>query len=216
MVVTDIGANFGYFSRFLSQQVAPQGKVFAFEPIPQTYKMLLDTIDLNNLKNIYPVQSAVSDTDGSIKIYLSHTHYMASLDVKWASDDGGHMNVDSVTLDSFFEKKGFYPDFIKMDIEGGGVKALKGMVKCITKNEPVLFLESHTAEEDIAIGKALSLIPYDVFRVGSKIPVKYLHKDYTDLYGVYGTVVAIPKSKTHLYPNWAPADFQRKRLGQRL
>lgn len=215
MVVTDIGSNFGYFTRFFSQQVGPLGKVYAFEPIPETHKMLFDTIKLNNLKNVFPIQAAVSDTDGSIKMYLSHTHYMASLDSKWASENGGTVNVHSMTLDAFFERGGIYPDFIKMDIEGGGVKALKGMVKCIKVNEPVLFLESHTAEEDLAIGKALSLIPYDVYRVGSNIPVKHLNKDYTDPHGIYGTVVAVPKSKKHLFPDWNPSIFQKKRLGQR-
>lgn len=49
--------------------------------------------------------------------------------------------------------------------------ALTGMNKCIL-NEPVLFLESHTPEEDLAIGKALSLIPYDVYRVGDARDVR--------------------------------------------
>ena len=199
MVVADIGANVGYFSRFLSQRTGPTGKVFAFEPIPHTFERLNKTIALNELHNITPVNAAVSDTNGKLKIFLSHTHYMASLDSKWAGESGGEIEVDGVTLDAYFEAKGFYPDFIKMDIEGGGVFALKGMINCIMKNNPVLFLESHTAAEDLAIGNILSLNPYHIYRVGDNTEVKYLDRNYKDEFGIYGIIIAIPKSKAYLF-----------------
>ena len=215
MVMADLGANVGYFSRFISRKVGPTGVIHSFEPMPETFKMLSDTIRLNDLKNVVLVNKAVSNENGTITMYLSHTHYMASLDAQWASKEGGAIEVPTTTLDSYFEALNKYPDFIKMDIEGGGVFALKGMVNCITKGEPVLFLESHTEEEDRAIGEALSLMPYDVYRVGNSTPVKHLDKDYRDQYGVYGTVIGIPKSKKNLFPGWTPERFQKKRFGQR-
>jgi hypothetical protein len=102
-----------------------------------------------------------------------------------------------------------------MDIEGGGILATKGMKNCIKKHEPILLMESHTSAEDLAIGEALSLIQYDVYRVGNETPVKSLNKDYQDHFGIYETVVGIPKSKQHLFQNWTPAQFQKRRLGQR-
>lgn len=120
MIVADIGANIGYFSRFLSQKIGPDGKLFAFEPIPSTFERLEGTISLNDLSNVVPMNQAVGNVNGELKMFLSHTHYMASLDVSWAGKADGYVNVRGVTLDSFFEEKGFYPDFIKMDIEGGG------------------------------------------------------------------------------------------------
>jgi len=215
MVVADIGANVGYFSRFLSRAAGENGKLIAFEPIPQTFQRLADTVQLNGLKNVTLVDAAVGDKNGCENIFLSGTHYMASLDSTWAGKSGGEIEVKSIRLDSYFEELGFYPDFIKMDIEGGGVYALPGMKNCIIKNEPILLLESHTSSEDIAIGKALSLIPYEVYRVGDPRDVKYLDKDYTDGFGIYGTVIAVPKSKLNSYGNWNPKSFQRKRIGQR-
>ena len=215
MVVADIGANVGYFSRFLSKKIGPKGRLFSFEPIPQTFERLSETIILNELNNITLVNAAVGDTNGDLNIFLSHTHYMASLDSKWAGEAGGTIDVKGITLDSYFEEKGFYPDFIKMDIEGGGVYALPGMKKCILGNEPVLFLESHTPAEDLAIGNALSILPYHVFRVGDTQEVKYLDRNYKDEFGIYGTVIGIPKSKAHLFGVWKPSIFQKKRIGQR-
>ena len=215
MVVADIGANVGYFTRFLGKKVGESGIVHSFEPIPPTFSMLQDTISLNHLSNVTPVNKAVSSNNGTVTMYLSHTHYMASIDASWASTDGGSIEVETITLDTYFEKLGKYPDFIKMDIEGGGVHALKGMQNCIRKNEPVLLLESHTSAEDLAIGEALSLIPYDVYRVGSSTPITNLNTDYKDIHGVYDTVLGIPKSKRHLFSNWTPAQFQKSRVGQR-
>ncbi len=215
MVVADIGANIGYFSRYLSLKIGPQGKQFSFEPIPHTFERLSETIALNELNNTIPVNAAVSNTNGYLKIFLSHTHYMASLDRKWAGETGGEIEVNGITLDAFFEMKGFYPDFIKMDIEGGGIYALQGMRDCIVKNEPVLFLESHTSAEDLAIGNTLSMLPYSVFRVGNSREVKYLDRNFKDEYGIYGTVIGIPKSKAHLFGEWDAAVFQKKRIGQR-
>jgi FkbM family methyltransferase len=176
---------------------------------------LVDTIKINHLDNIVPVNKAVTDSNGTIKMFLSSTHYMASVDVNWATEQGGAIQVPTTNLDSYFESVGAYPDFIKMDIEGGGVLALKGMRNCILKNEPVLLLESHTPAEDLAIGQALSLIPYNVYRVGNPTPVKYLDRDHKDEFGVYETVVGIPKSKQHLFTDWSPVQFQKRRLGQR-
>jgi FkbM family methyltransferase len=215
MVVADIGANVGYFTRFLSKKVKASGLVHSFEPIPNTYEALRDTINLNKLENVISINKAVSNANGTVTMFLSHTHYMASLDMNWASDKGGNVKVPAITLDSFYEQLGKYPDFIKMDIEGGGVFALKGMENCIKKNEPILLLESHTADEDKAIGEALSLANYKVYRVGDNTPVKNLDANYTDKYGIYGTVIGIPESKLHLYANWTPEQFQRKKFGQR-
>ena len=215
MVVADIGANVGYFTRFLSKKVGSTGAVHSFEPIPHTFEVLKDTIALNKMTNVFPVNKAVSDNDGTVTMFLSHTHYMASIDKNWAKDKNGSVQVPATTLDTYFEQLGRYPDFIKMDIEGGGVFALEGMKNCIQKNEPVLLLESHTSAEDLAIGTAISMGNYKVFRVGDDTPVNNLNTDYTDKFGIYGTVFAIPVSKLNLFTNWSPVQFQQKKLGQR-
>jgi FkbM family methyltransferase len=213
--VVDIGANVGYFSRFLSRKVGSAGKVYAFEPIPQTFATLRKTIEINKLSNIIPVNSAASDHTGTVTMYLSHTHYMASLDAGWATNAGGETEVPCTTIDDFFSELGVKPDFIKMDIVGGVVFSIQGMTKTILNHQPVLFLESHTPAEDQAIGKALSLIAYDVYRVGSTKPVKYLDRDYQDELGIYDTVIGIPKSRSAEFGGFNPLQFQKSRFGQR-
>lgn len=215
MVVADIGSNVGYFTRYLSKKVGGRGKVFAFEPVPDTYNRLNANLKRNRLLNVTSVDAAVTDKDEPVHMFLSHTHYMSSLDSAWAGREGGEIMVPGLQLDSFFTQKGLKPDFIKMDIEGGAVYALQGAVNVITKYAPVLLLESHTPEEDLAIGRALSLIPYKVFRVGNRKEVKFLDRNYKDEFGVYGTVLGVPISRMEEFGQWSPHQFQKRRFGQR-
>ena len=53
--------------------IAMEGKLFAFEPIPITYKRLTDTIAMNSLNNVTDVSAAVSNVNGKLKMFLSHT-----------------------------------------------------------------------------------------------------------------------------------------------
>lgn len=216
MVVADIGANRGYFSIFLDDLVGGSGSVFAFEPVPGTFAALERALERNNSCHVKAVKKAVTNVDAVTQFYLSHTHYMASLDANWAGRSGGTIDVEGVQLDTFFASQSRGPDFIKMDIEGGGVYALPGMENVIRSYEPCMLLESHTPEEDRAIGHALSLIDYAVFRCGSKIPVSNLAKDYRDRFGIWGTVVAVPRKRLKALHRFEPQSFQRWRLGERI
>ena len=55
----DIGANIGMFS-ILFAKLHPYIKVYAFEPVAETYLKMCKNIKLNNITNITPVNTAVS------------------------------------------------------------------------------------------------------------------------------------------------------------
>lgn len=50
----------------------------------------------------------------------------------------GERIVESESLDNYFEKLGIWPTFIKLDVEGAELKALKGAKKCIERKRPKL------------------------------------------------------------------------------
>lgn len=214
-VIADIGANVGYFSAYLSRKVGVSGRVHSFEPIPETFSRLEENLRLNQAGNVIAVNKAVGSQTGKATMHMSNSHYMASFDVGWAGAATAEVDVECVRLSDYCAETGAVFDFIKMDIEGGGPLALDGMRPIIEQQQPVLFLESHTPEEDLAIGKALSLVPYQVFRVGSSVPLKYLDRNHEDEFGVYGTVIGIPQSKQSKFPGLSPAAFQQARWGQR-
>ena len=73
-VFWDIGANIGYFTVLMANLVGSSGKIFSFEPEPLNFKILQKNIEQNHLENVVLEQSAVGDTDGKIKLYLSNTN----------------------------------------------------------------------------------------------------------------------------------------------
>ena len=70
-IFIDIGANIGLFSIAAAYKVGESGKVFSFEPTYQTFNQLIENIDLNNLKNVFAFNYAVSDKDGELNIAIN-------------------------------------------------------------------------------------------------------------------------------------------------
>ena len=64
--VLDVGANVGHYSNRLSELVGPTGRVFAFEPVPQTFEILAANMGRCPLGNITLLNVAASDTMGVV------------------------------------------------------------------------------------------------------------------------------------------------------
>ncbi len=60
--VIDLGANIGWYTAVLSKLVGERGKVYAVEPIPGTYTLLLSVIKKLGLTNVVSFNCAVSDS----------------------------------------------------------------------------------------------------------------------------------------------------------
>ena len=139
--VVDIGANIGYFTLLSARLVGKEGKVYAFEPEPRNYNMVLKNIALNGYENVVPTQKAVSNTTETVRLYLSPTdvgahtireyHDKSQFDEK---ESGEFVEVEAVTLDEFFGGKKHPIDVIKMDMEGAEMLALLGMDGIIKEN----------------------------------------------------------------------------------
>jgi FkbM family methyltransferase len=198
-VTADLGANIGYISAFLSKKVGKDGKVYAFEPVPATVEVLLKNINVNSLTNVQTVAKAVSDKNSFLTLYLGISHYESSLVRAYAGEKYGSIEVETVTLDSFFDNDTI--DFIKVDIEGGGVLAALGMKACLKKHQPILLLEGHNREEDMAFAALLKTEAYKCFRMNNPHPILNFEASNEDKNGFYGLVLAIPESKLHNYPN---------------
>jgi len=58
MTVVDLGANIGYYTLLAAKLVGRKGKVFAFEPGPDNFSLLLKNIEANGYDNVIPVQKS--------------------------------------------------------------------------------------------------------------------------------------------------------------
>jgi len=60
-VCIDVGANVGWDTLALSECVGPAGRVFAFEPSPREYRLLLENLRLNKINNVVAERSALGE-----------------------------------------------------------------------------------------------------------------------------------------------------------
>jgi len=134
-VVLDIGANIGYYTLLFSKLVGVRGKVIAFEPDQQNADILRKNLLLNNL-SAQVMQKAVTDHSGSLKLYLSADnkgdHRICP------AEDRQARTVPCVAIDDVI--KGDRVDFVKMDIQGAEVLALRGMKKLIKRSKNIVIM----------------------------------------------------------------------------
>ncbi|MCK5687207.1 FkbM family methyltransferase [bacterium] len=131
MTVLDIGANIGFYSTIFSKLVGKNGKVFAFEPDSLNFKHLSSTTSKFN--NIIIENAAIGDSSGKIKLFHSK-----NLNVDHHTYDNGKNRTFSeircIALDDYFHKNEKI-DFIKIDIQGFDLYAIKGMMKTIKRSD---------------------------------------------------------------------------------
>jgi FkbM family methyltransferase len=205
--VADVGANIGYYTIWLSTVLAGNGHVYAFEPSLEVLRFLSSNLEVNNIKNVDVVRSACGDHVGTADFFVAKHHHSSSLHAEWAGSgegDARKVTVSMTTLDAFFasETGRRPPNFIKMDIEGGGTHALPGCERIFREARPFLLIESHTPEEDQAISNVLNDFRYRGYRLNDRSWVERPHATHPDVKGVWGTLLLTPEER---YPQVAAA-----------
>lgn len=133
--VLDIGANIGFYTSVFSNLVGPKGNVFAFEPEALNFNYLQQ--NCKQLGNAKLINKAVSDTSGTLKVYLSK---MLNVDHRtYAIDDYSEIKeIEATSIDDYLKSNTISRiDFIKMDIQGFEMSALKGMLNTLKANKDV-------------------------------------------------------------------------------
>lgn len=72
--VLDVGANIGLHAIPLARRVGPAGRVYAFEPDPTNFRILVRNLQRNHCLNVLPVQLALGDQPGTVPLYQSCTN----------------------------------------------------------------------------------------------------------------------------------------------
>lgn len=135
-VVLDIGANIGYFTLLMAKQAK---QVHAFEPEPRNFQTLQKNIELNKLSNVKLYNAGVAETIQRTTLHLCDTNrgMHRIYPSQWCNE--GTTEIQLVKIDDLIENA----DFIKMDIEGAELGALKGMKKLLGMGDPTVMMEFH-------------------------------------------------------------------------
>ncbi len=153
----DLGAYRGDTVEEFLSIVSGYNKIVAVEPDFKTYnKLCAATADIENISNI---NACVSDIDGEVLFDMQHSRGSS------AGQGSGSMN--SVTLDTLSKESA--PTYIKMDIEGAEVAAIKGGADTIVSYKPKMQIAAYHRSED------LIAVPQAVLKINSDYKIYLRH-----------------------------------------
>ena len=136
----DIGAHTGQITLEAARIVGKEGKVFSFEPHPNTFAQFQQNVGLNNFNNITECNFGLGDEVG--KFYVEVIDENNAGMNRISKNNSSNIAVEVKTLDDYLLTTDIKSlDFIKVDVEGFEYKALKGGEKTLLKWHPILFIE---------------------------------------------------------------------------
>ena len=146
--VVDVGANFGFYTAYLSERVGRDGSVTSFEPIPRTFDLLEYNVRNLPLANVRLFNCGVSDHGGSATMGIPQfdsgvdNYYQAALVSPGSSSAfAQEVPVELKTLDSVFAAASKKLTFLKIDVEGHELQAIGGARQLIHETRPALMIE---------------------------------------------------------------------------
>ncbi len=134
----DIGAHLGSVLNLI-EKLSPDGKHIAIEPIPYKYNWLK-----RKFQNVEIIQAALGEINGEVDFYLqSHRSGYSGLQLHGFTN--GKQNVKMIKINCVRLDELVPPDlsigFIKIDVEGGELAALKGGESTLKRCHPAILFE---------------------------------------------------------------------------
>ena len=116
-VVYDVGANVGFLTLIAARLVGPEGRVYAFEPIPDNARAIERNAALNGFANVTVLELALTDRSGEAVLRIPRINQGAHLAVVGdAAGEEDDLIVRTAPLD---ELDGLRPpELVKLDVEG--------------------------------------------------------------------------------------------------
>lgn len=150
--IFDVGANMGQTAMLMSTVMAGEGTIFAFEASEQACRVLMENVSRNGLDGkVVPINAVIWERSGEV------------VDFYWEGDSGGASTVYghlghtfamrkcTLSLDDFSERQALHPELVKIDVEGGEERVLRGMRNIMERMQPPVVVEVHRwPDQDLA------------------------------------------------------------------
>lgn len=171
--VMDVGANMGYITARLAEYVGATGRVYAVEPVPDTFALLEATVRALALEQVTPLHVCASNEAGEVymeipsyseggeNLYESHVLDGSALQTPVA---GRRVAVRAVRLDDLIDGPRERLTFMKIDVEGHERAVMQGAREILEQCAPALFIEV-SGDPDDPVGAAAKLFA-DLSAVG--------------------------------------------------
>ena len=147
-IFLDVGAHVGFYTLLASRLMGDMGRIFAFEASPQTFNFLRRNTE--SKKNVFIINNAVSEKEGQMTFFEFDLYYCESntLDPDifkkqdWAKTAvPREIKIDTISMDYFCTDNAISPDIMKIDVEGAELSVIKGSMKMIENNHPMIIME---------------------------------------------------------------------------
>jgi len=127
-LVIEIGANTGLFV-LRAKSIYPDAEIISFEPYPPNYNALLETIEINNIENIKPINKAVAGESGKLKLYV-HPKNIGGHSIFSKNAGDNYVEVETTTIKSILSDYNISVcDVLKLDCEGAEYPILRSFTK---------------------------------------------------------------------------------------
>lgn len=134
-VVADCGAHHGMMTVLLAKWTGETGRVISYEVVPENAVIVEKNAELNQLRNVRVRHVGVGETSSTVRF-----NRQAGNAVVGSGFDEEEVPVTS--LDEEFGQVGRL-DFLKMDVEGWELAALRGAQHLLERERPLIDLELH-------------------------------------------------------------------------
>ncbi len=135
MVVADVGAYLGHYTLEAARRLAGRGRIYSFEPNPETFGWLRENVRLNGWHDsglIELRQAALAQARGTALLYLREDE--PGRDALFPETLGNPaVSVEAITLDEALEEEA-HLDLVHVDVEGAEGLVLEGMSQVLERN----------------------------------------------------------------------------------
>jgi FkbM family methyltransferase len=146
--IVDVGANVGFFTLLFARQAGPGGKVWAFEPGPQSFALLAKNVSINAYTNVTVENIAISDFSGTIDFYVCRTGESDNrvAGAVFGQGERDKVNVRCVALDDYFADIDAPVDFVKIDAQGAETFVVRGMETLLRRNRSMVVVLEYSPD----------------------------------------------------------------------
>ncbi|MBF0162605.1 MAG: FkbM family methyltransferase [Magnetococcales bacterium] len=175
MVLLDVGANIG--SHTLALARLPNAEVHAFEAQRLVFIMMVGSVALNSLDNVYVYNRAVSDVSGEElsfpAVNYDHPANFGALELAEArikDFKGARLpeKMETVTTLRIDDLNLTDVQLIKVDVEGMEHRVLRGAQQTIERWRPFIYLEIHKTPDLEAISAMLTQLDYTFYKASDR------------------------------------------------
>ncbi|MGA2631546.1 MAG: FkbM family methyltransferase [Terriglobia bacterium] len=156
----DVGSNLGIYSLYVARLLGGHGRVFAFEPDPDTFGVLLRNIESNGLTHVIRAEEkALTNANTPLEFFPVPEEPMMSSFLPQPGSEAKAIRVSGVRLDDYLNGLGVGGvDIIKLDLEGAEPMALQGMAASLQSSR-LLIIEVNRPQLN-----RIGLDPVDLIR----------------------------------------------------